>query len=87
MCNLQGIDPYLKALSFNIHNKNTTDNSNKIKIYELQFLSCGEIMLLSTMEERNLKQNQICLLACIAHSCNLTRYFSPLYNKQNSLNI
>jgi hypothetical protein len=52
--------------------------SNNIKISELKFLSYGEIMLLSTTKERNLNQNQLCLLACIAHSCNLTRYFSPL---------
>lgn len=65
MCNLQDTDPYLKPLSHNTQNKNTTDNSNKIKIYELQFLSCGEIMLLSTMEERNLKQNQLHLLAVL----------------------
>ena len=70
MCNLQGIDPYLKALSFNTQNKNINDNSTKIKTYESQFLSCGEIMLLSIMEERNLKQNQLRLLACIAHNCN-----------------
>lgn len=87
ICNLQGIDPYLKALSSNTQNKNTTDNSNKTKIYELQFLSCEEIMLFSTTEKRNLKQNQSHLLACIAHSHNLTRNFSPLNNKQNSLNV